>query len=107
MSCRAVLISALLPIGTAACVAVHPGYSDMLDLDHAVARDQIAALEGAAFDTAYLRAAVRGSDDTIALYTHEARIGGPPVMNHFAFAGVPRLEMQKQVAETLVARQGR
>jgi len=31
MSCRAVLVSALLPIGTAACVAAHPGYSDITD----------------------------------------------------------------------------
>jgi len=195
MSCRAVLISALLPIGTAACVAAHPGYSDItdymetpseyqayacgrageikqvdllfvfhagvadlydialaelaeqkssnlaiahfarstradatlshwrltlvaqsnlgiapplsLDRDHAIARDQIAALEGAAFDTAYLRAAVRSSDATLALYTHEARFGGPPVMNRFAFAGVPRLDIQKQFAEALAARQGR
>ena len=195
MSCRAVLISALLPIGTAACVAAHPGYSDItdymetpseyqayaygrageikqvdllfvfhagvadlydialaelaeqkssnlaiahfarstradatlshwrltlvaqsnlgiapplsLDRDHAIARDQIAALEGAAFDTAYLRAAVRSSDATLAIYTHEARFGGPPVMNRFAFAGVPRLDIQKQFAEALAARQGR
>ena len=195
MSCRAVLISALIPIGTAACVAAHPGYSDItdymetpseyqayaygrageikqvdllfvfhagvadlydialaelaeqkssnlaiahfarstradatlshwrltlvaqsnlgiapplsLDRDHAIARDQIAALEGAAFDTAYLRAAVRSSDATLALYTHEARFGGPPVMNRFAFAGVPRLDIQKQFVEALAARQGR
>ena len=78
-----------------------------LDRDHAIARDQIAALEGAAFDTAYLRAAVRSSDDALALYTHEARFGGPPVMNRFAFAGVPRLDIQKQFAEALAARQGR
>jgi len=47
-----------------------------------------------AFDTAYLRAAVRSSDDTLALYMHEARFGGPPVMNRFAFAGVPQLAIR-------------
>jgi len=77
----------------------------LLDRDHTVARDQIAALDGAAFDRAYLRAAVRSCDDTIVVYTHEARFGGPPVMNRFAAAGVPRFELQKQVAEMLVARQ--
>lgn len=75
----------------------------LLDRDHALARDRIAALSGAAFDDAYMRDALRRDDAAIALYTQEARYGGAPTLMRFAADGVPRFEQEKEWAARMTA----
>jgi predicted outer membrane protein len=76
----------------------------LLDRGHALARDQIAALSGIAFDGAYIRDMVWRGDAAIAVYSEEARLGGEPILARFAADGLPRLIENKELAEGLATR---
>ncbi len=55
-----------------------------LDEAHAAVRAQLGALQGDAFDRAYLQAQIREDDNAIDLYQRELKAGNEPFLKHFA-----------------------
>jgi putative membrane protein len=67
----------------------------------AAAEAKLRSLNGAAFDRAYLQAAVSDHQQAIALFSREASSGQDPALKAFAQQKLPMLQQHLQLAQSL------
>ena len=67
----------------------------------AAAEAKLRSLNGAAFDRAYLQAAVSDHQQAIALFSREASSGQNPALKAFAQQKLPMLQQHLQLAQSL------
>ena len=74
-----------------------------LDADYLAERDQLAGLNGPAFDSVYLRTALARDTRLIDIYQKEVKQGGSPTFRRFAADNLPMLQERVRLTQSVGA----
>ncbi len=72
-----------------------------LDRSHAAMFDQVAALNGSAFDRAYMQDQIAASTQAVQLFREQSNSGSEPVLQSFAAAALPEFQERRRAAQEL------